>query len=163
MVSRRCMRAALALQRGQAVEVDTAGFERRDPSCALAVRILRASAKGADAVRELAALDSIVRHRSVDAGLGMYESVIMAGAWERAGQPERALRAIRYRQVGNGFSEAPWNYAEEGRLAALVGDTAGAIRAYTLWLEIMQGAEPLYDAKRAEVRAALEKLRGATP
>jgi len=162
-VTRRCMRAAVALKRGQAVEVDTTGFGRGDIGCLRAIRILRAESKGEGAKRELAEMDSIVRLAIVDRPLDGFEAVLLARAWERVGEPQRALRAIRYRAVGDGYSEAPWNYAEEGRLAAIVGDTGGAIRAYTLWLEIMQGAEPVWDAKRAEVKAALERLRGATP
>ena len=163
-VSRRCLRAAVALKRGQSVDVDTTGFGAGDPACAIAIRILRIPAADGDAtLRELSAVDSIVRQRIIDANIDAYETVLLARAWERAGNPQRALRAIRYRQIGAGLSEVPWNYVEEGRLAAIAGDTRGAIRAYTLWLEIMQGAEPGYDAKRAEVRAALEKLKGVTP
>jgi tetratricopeptide (TPR) repeat protein len=163
MVGRKCLRAALALKRGQPVDVDTTGFGQREPACARAIRILRIPAMGEAAMYELVEMDSIVRHSVMDRTFDAYEAVLLARAWERAGQPLRALRAIRYRETGNAYTEVPWNYAEEGRLAAIAGDRGGAIRAYTLWLEIMQGAEPAYDAKRAEVRAALEKLRGATP
>ena len=47
---------------------------------------------------------------------------------------------------------------EEGRLAALAGDTAGAIRVYRRYLLLRQDAEPALTPQRDSVRAALALL-----
>ena len=148
----RCAILLNHLRRDLAVEVDTTGFGAL-PNCLLTIELLRSPS-----VARLAELDSIVRTRIFGGVLFGYEAGILARAWERAGSPERALRAIRYRGVYYA-SESPWNYAEEGRLAAQLGDTTGAIRAYQAWLGLMRDAEPVYHARRDSVRAALARLR----
>ena len=47
---------------------------------------------------------------------------------------------------------------EEGRLAALVGDTAAAIRAYRRYLDFRRDAEPSLIPQRDSVRAELARL-----
>jgi len=164
--SRRCLIAAYEARRGRAIDVDTTNFGRTNASCAWTLFLARAPlppGRTADSV--LSQLDTAIQRRFFRANAQGYESTILAEAWEKAGRPDRALATLRYRTpaVGNGMMDHVWNYPEEGRLAAQLGDTTGAIRAYTTWHEIMRDAEPVWDAKRAEVRAALEQLRGATP
>jgi regulator of sirC expression with transglutaminase-like and TPR domain len=87
-------------------------------------------------------------------------NLALARAWELAGEPERALQAVRRRL---GFLRIDRYLAEslrdEGRLAAAVGDTAGAIYAYEYYLELRSDPEPELLPEVAEVRAALEALR----
>ena len=47
---------------------------------------------------------------------------------------------------------------EEGRLAALVGDTAGAIRAYRHFLALRESPEPALLPETARVREALAAI-----
>jgi hypothetical protein len=47
---------------------------------------------------------------------------------------------------------------EEGRLAARLGDRAGAIRAYRHYLALRSDPEPRLRAARDSVRAELERL-----
>ena len=49
---------------------------------------------------------------------------------------------------------------EEGHLTALVGDTAGAIRAYPHFLALRSDPEPLLRAERDSIRAELASLSG---
>jgi hypothetical protein len=46
----------------------------------------------------------------------------------------------------------------EGRLAALAGDTTGAVHAYRRYLELTTNAEPVIVPQRDSVRAELARL-----
>ncbi len=46
----------------------------------------------------------------------------------------------------------------EGRLAAQLGDTSGAVRAYRRYLAMRRDAEPVLHAQRDSVRAELARL-----
>ena len=48
---------------------------------------------------------------------------------------------------------------EEGRLAAKLGDRAGAIRAYDHYLALRSNPEPALIADRDRVRAEVDRLR----
>ena len=52
-------------------------------------------------------------------------------------------------------------HREEGRLAALTGDTTGAIRAYRRYLALRGGADPKLQARVQQVRSALAALEQA--
>jgi hypothetical protein len=163
LISRKCLLTLSNLRRGVPIPVDTTGFDKWTQHCALAVGILRIPLdSGAVTERALMRADSLVREAAFDTSVPLngYETRTMAEAWEKFGNPRRALSAIRYRQVGYSSGETPWNFADEGRLAEIVGDIAGAKHAYTMWLQLMRDAEPIYDGKKADVRAALAKLEG---
>jgi hypothetical protein len=49
---------------------------------------------------------------------------------------------------------------EEGRLAALAGDTAGAVRAYRQYLVLMAHPEPAVAPRVERIRAELARLEG---
>ena len=86
----------------------------------------------------------------------------VARIWEQAGNPARALIAVRRRR----FDSAPLLAAdlrEEGRLAALTGDTTGAVRAYRHYLVLRVDPEPALRAQRDSVRVALARLESAAP
>jgi len=52
---------------------------------------------------------------------------------------------------------------DEGRLAALTGDTAGAIRAYRHYLVLRSAPEPSLAKQRDSVRAELSRLEEWAP
>jgi hypothetical protein len=52
---------------------------------------------------------------------------------------------------------------EEGRLAALTGDTAGAIRAYQHYLALRPNPEPEVKPEVERVRGELARLVGEHP
>jgi len=51
---------------------------------------------------------------------------------------------------------------EEGRLAALVGDTAAAVRAYRHYLALRNDPEPVLRPEVERIRAELERLEGGS-
>ncbi len=86
----------------------------------------------------------------------------LASLWEQLGDVPRALAAVR-RGAGQ-FGEAPHYLVtflrEEGRLAAVVGDTVGAVRAYRHYLAFRYDPEPSLQPAVDSVRAALATLEG---
>ena len=81
----------------------------------------------------------------------------LAGLWEREGDPPRALRAVRGRSYSDAVDLAA-DLREEGRLAAIVGDSAGAIRAWRHFLILRADPEPSLRAQRDSVALALASL-----
>ncbi len=87
--------------------------------------------------------------------------VMEVARWrERQGDIGGALRATR-RRAGYGYF---WNVSyilrEEGRLAALVGDRAGAIKAYSHYLALRYNPEPTVKPEVDRVRSELAQLVG---
>lgn len=81
-------------------------------------------------------------------------NLLLAQLWERSGNLPNALRALRR---GSGrFALAPLFMSsflrEEGRVAALTGDTVGAIRAYRHYLALRYDPGP-------SIRPAVERVR----
>jgi serine/threonine-protein kinase len=93
----------------------------------------------------------------LDAQIG---NLVVARLRSERGESASALRALRRRPytVLALFYLAE-SLREEGRLAALVGDREGAIRAYRHYLALRTRPEPALQPEVAEVRAALERLR----
>jgi hypothetical protein len=87
-------------------------------------------------------------------------NLIIARLAEAQGDLSLALRALRRR--GSGPGQFPWYLStflrEEGRLAALTGDTAGAIHAYQHYLALRPDPEPEMKPGVVQVRAELAKL-----
>ncbi len=87
-------------------------------------------------------------------------NLVVARLAEAQGDLVWALRAVR--RGSGGLGAFPWYRAtflrEEGRLAALAGDTAGAIRAYRHYLAIRPDPEPEAATEDAAVRARLAEL-----
>jgi hypothetical protein len=82
---------------------------------------------------------------------------------EREGDLAGALRAVRRRSYSYHLTDyLAAHLREEGRLAALTGDTAGAIRAWRHYLVLRSDAEPALRAGVDSVRAELAKLDGGT-
>ncbi len=113
-----------------------------------------------DARARLAQADTAARHHIVVLHSGPPANLIIARLAERQGDLPLALAAVRRRITG--FNLGPWYLStflrEEGRLAALAGDTAGAIRAYQHYLALRRNPEPQVKPEIEEVRADLAQL-----
>jgi hypothetical protein len=121
----------------------------------------------------LEALLAAVEHRP-DAGeaFGRLDSMLTAGGglpgwtmevarWREAhGDLPGALRAVRRRQGGSPVLNMSYCLREEGRLAALVGDREGAIKAYSHYLALRYNPEPAVKPEVDRVRAELAQLVG---
>jgi hypothetical protein len=85
-------------------------------------------------------------------------NLILARLRESVGDSRGALSAVRRRVYGLG----PWFLStylhEEGRLAALTGDTTEAIRAYQHYLSLRSDPEPPLRPERDSVRAQMARL-----
>lgn len=88
-----------------------------------------------------------------------FGNLILAQAYEASGDAPSALRVIR---------RGIWYYPprllatqlrEEGRLAALLGDRASAIRAYEHYLALRSNPEPVLRAQRDSIGAELDRLK----
>ena len=93
-----------------------------------------------------------------------FANLTVARLREEQGELPQALAAIRRREV-DAFPAYLWSrpvfLRHEGRLAALVGDTAGAKRAYDEYLLLRTAPDAPFRAQRDSViaeRAALERL-----
>lgn len=88
----------------------------------------------------------------------------METLWRRActRKPETwagALAALRRRFTGIAvYPHYVRYFREEGRLATLLGDTAGAIRAYRHYLSLRGDPEPRLRAEADTVRIELDAL-----
>jgi TolB-like protein len=146
-----------ALMRDSVVPDDGVLRIHGQEACAAILGVL--SAPAADRAARLAVADSIVR-ASEDpvfswSGLG---EVILARSWEAAGNPGRGLALLRSPILGFPNWSLAASYHAEGRLAALVGDTAGAIRIYREYLDLRRFADSLLVPQRDSVAAELARL-----
>ncbi|HSE52273.1 MAG TPA: serine/threonine-protein kinase, partial [Gemmatimonadales bacterium] len=84
-----------------------------------------------------------------------------ARLFEQAGDPVRALRAVRRHTYDMpDYSFVATVAREEGRLAALTGDKPGAITAYQKYLRFRANPEPALVPERERIKAELGKLLG---
>jgi hypothetical protein len=95
---------------------------------------------------------------------GNVANLLIARRFETQGDPVRALRAVRRRISNYNYFHTmllPAYLREEGGLAALTGDTVGAIRAYQHYLKLRDQPDPgpMTDQVR-EVKANLGELVG---
>lgn len=116
-----------------------------------------------DAAMKLATLDSLMvaTYPSGGAYISFAGNMAVARLFEAAGNPAGALAAVRRRTTIDGS----WGAAglsvrlkDEGRLAALVGDTVGAILAYQRYLRLRSKPEAGPAVEVNEVRNALAAL-----
>ncbi|MGH7629392.1 MAG: hypothetical protein ACREOF_08370, partial [Gemmatimonadales bacterium] len=86
-------------------------------------------------------------------------NLVAARLHEQRGEPQAALRALR-RRVFDLRSSPDYvrYYREEGRLAALTGDRAGAVAAYNRYLRLRFDPEPRLRPQRDSVLAELAAL-----
>jgi hypothetical protein len=112
--------------------------------------------------RRVRELDSMLVNPPSTWGLVMlYGNLMAARLHEARGELEPALRAIRRRDWTEFWPVLVTYHREEGRLAALAGDTAGAIRAYQRYLRIRDDVEPRLRPEVERVRAELAALEGS--
>ncbi|HEX5574479.1 MAG TPA: serine/threonine-protein kinase, partial [Gemmatimonadales bacterium] len=122
---------------------------------ALHLRSARASLERADTAA-----------KSYYVGQSLGANLVVARLAEAQGNLPLALRAVRRR--GMGYDLLPTWYLstflhEEGRLAALTGDTIGAIRAYQHYLALRPDPEPAVKPEVDGVREELARLVGEHP
>lgn len=120
-----------------------------------------------DAKSKLVRLDSIAATAPpVSTWLLVAANLTAARLWEASGSPERALAAVRRRPYVADIGEPrvlvglSTMLREEGRLAAMTGDTAGAIIAYRRYLALRENPEPAVAAEVATIRDAHARLNG---
>ncbi len=124
--------------------------------------VLVAERGGADSGPAVDALDTLLR----DGPYGIrstnwaHANIVVANLLEEQGDLPRALEAIRRRHYNWIFPYGSSYLREEGRLAALTGDSEGAIRAYRHYLELRSDPEPALQPAVAKVRDELAQLVG---
>jgi serine/threonine-protein kinase len=127
---------------------------------------MRAKVEGADPRTALLRLDSVVRELPLpEEGFPLpaeVQNLLLGRMLVDVGETERALAAIRRRPYWGPFCEqylsAPEYLREEGRLAATVGDTAGAIQAYNYYLALREDPDPPWRAQWDSVKTELAAL-----
>jgi hypothetical protein len=119
---------------------------------------LAAAEKRPDADDLLGRLDSALAD-PVGITWTTYGNLVAARLHEERGDLPAALAALRRRYLGVAtFPQYVTFLRHEGRLAALTGDRAGAIRAYRHYLALRGEAEPALQPQVRQVRAELEAL-----
>ena len=109
----------------------------------------------------VARLDSLSRRRPEGWWADGW-NLVLAQMLEARGDLHEALATVRRRPYGFGHAEPYLSsyLREEGRLAALVGDTTGAISAYRHFLALRSDPEPPFRAERDRARAEVARLVG---
>jgi hypothetical protein len=143
---------------------DSVALARYAVLCAALLEATRTTALRLPSARSaLERADSLLRIEYVGQSLG--GNLVIARAAEAQGDLPFALRAARRRAGGYGLLPM-WYLStflhEEGRLAALTGDTMGSIRAYQQYLALRPNAEPSAQSEVSHVRAELATLRRGT-
>jgi serine/threonine-protein kinase len=145
---------------------DSAAFARYVELCAATLSALQMSAPAhAESRARLVRLDSLARTHIFQVCCGnavQGANLVVARLAEYHGDLPLALRAVRRRASGFGLAVFFMSTfaREEGRLAALTGDTVGAIRAYQHYLALRRNARPSLRPEVDRVRAELAKLLG---
>ncbi len=105
-------------------------------------------------------LDSVLANQGANWGYGpLYGNLISARLHATRREYAEALAALRRRDESLFWPIIVTYHREEGRIAALAGDTASAIRAYERYLRIRADAEPRLQPQLRQVRAELAALR----
>jgi hypothetical protein len=94
-------------------------------------------------------------------GFEDFANLVVARLRERQGDIRAALSAVRRRSYAYHLTDyLAAHLREEGRLAALTGDSSGAIRAYRHYLALRSDPEPALRPAVEAVRAELARLAG---
>jgi hypothetical protein len=128
-----------------------------------------ADATGTDVRAALLRLDSVMRPFPVRGGAGgdhelmpALPNLVLAQRLAQYGEAQRALGASRRRTTRTGdelfHPFLPEYLRQEGDLAAMVGDTAGAIEAYQHYLALREDPDPPWRAQWDSVRVELAAL-----
>ena len=147
---------------GEAMRVLTNGSHDW-PSAAVCAALIDAIAatrqRRPDARARAQRLDSLVMFGPTLGDMRSYVNLAAARVHESQGDRTRALAAIRRRPHMQRWGEylAPALY-DEGRLAAMTGDSAAAARAYRHFLSLQQDPEPSAAPMVARARSELARL-----
>ncbi len=135
--------------------------------CPLLLETLLEGGRDRSATSRLNALDSLMRGGPRWLTLGPPAAPVVEANWtiarlrEAQGNIPAALAAIRRRE-SNWYPAYLWTLPaflrQEGRLAALAGDTAGAQWAYQRYLTLRTDPDPAFVPQRDSVIAALSAL-----
>jgi tetratricopeptide (TPR) repeat protein len=141
---------------------DGAGAVALSRGCAILLEaLLTAAEQQPDASVYLGRLDSLMRTGPPYRGFHQSWNLVVARLKEARGDLQGALAATRRRIY---FYAEPLFLStylrEEGRLAALTGDRAGAIRAYQHYLALRSDPDPALKPEVTQVRAELAGLVG---
>lgn len=111
---------------------------------------------------QLDVLDSVLTVGKIGPDFAMALNMVAARLCERDGLHRRALAAVRRRVIDLAIPDtfAAVRYREEGRLAAILGDTAHAIDPYARSLDMWYAPEPELQADVDAVRRELGLLVG---
>ena len=142
-------------------KLDAGGTPASNFACATLLAAWHSVLSGSpDSPRKVAVLDSLFRTGIPSWLLGFqHGNLLLARLYEAQGDLPRAAETIKRRTFGLGVPAYLATYLrEEGRLAALTGDRAGAIRAYQHYLFLRADPEPSVRPQVAEVRKELAKL-----
>jgi len=133
------------------------GLSRNSVFSVVPAMLIATRARRPDGVVLRALVDSMARDGCC--ALPPFVNFALAHAYEESGDEAGALRAIR-RGVGyNPPRMLSVQLREEGRLAARLGDRAGAIRAYEHYLALRSDPEPAFLAQRDSIRAEVNRLK----
>jgi hypothetical protein len=128
---------------------------------ALTDAIGAASARSGDAWQRAALADSLFLARPPDDALRDYAGLAMARVWSALGEHRRALDAARRRPHMRRWPHYLAAHLEaEGRIADALGDSVGAVAAYSRYLNLRTSPERHVRAEVAAVRATLDRLSG---
>jgi tetratricopeptide (TPR) repeat protein len=86
--------------------------------------------------------------------------LMLARVFDALGEPATALRVLRRRDLNNPAFFLATILAEEGELAARVGDREGAVRAYTHYLTLQTDPDPELEPRVQRARSELAALLG---
>jgi hypothetical protein len=154
---------------------DSTSFVQYTELCGALLEAMRSGAlRSPDARGRLLEADSLARTFTEAVCCGEPDKLVGTSFWaganleiarlaETQGDLSLALRAVRRR--GGPFNLGPAFYLgsflrEEGRLALLTADTAGAIRAYRHYLALRTRPEPALRPEVERVRTELAELLG---
>jgi Arc/MetJ-type ribon-helix-helix transcriptional regulator len=141
---------------------DAAAIHGADPTlCLTLLNVKTATTSGATEAGPLVArLDSLLASGPYEFGSD-WGNLALARLYEARGDRESALRVVRRRPYDwdTGPLYLSTYLREEGRLAAVVGDRAGAARAYERFLALRSGADASFQTHTDRVRNALSLLR----
>jgi hypothetical protein len=128
---------------------------------------IAAATRAPDLAAKTERLDSLLgEHPLTNPYVLLAGNLTAASLLEASGDTQGALTAVRRRPYlydGAGVAGLSTLLREEGRLAALLGDHDGAVRAYQHYLRLRRDPEPRLRAEVAEVRRALVALSGDQP
>jgi eukaryotic-like serine/threonine-protein kinase len=132
------------------------------PSCPVMLEAtLAAQIHSEDAGRALERLDSLLARGPMDFG-AQTAGLLSARLHEERGDLRGALAAVRRRPLTvGGLVSLASALREEGRLAELVGDRRGALRAYLHYLALRVDPEPAMAPEVASVRDAVRRITAA--